>query len=49
MFIDFVKECFAEDDLKGFFALELTHIVPGSYKYETSQFNLIKDFTNAFH
>lgn len=33
MYIDFVKECFAEDDLKGFFASKLPNTVPGSRKY----------------
>lgn len=49
MYKDFVKECFAEDDLKGFFASKLSRTVPGSDEYETSQFNLIRDFTNAFY
>lgn len=50
MFVDFLKECFAKDDLKGTIAWGMLDMhVPGARIGEELQFNLFRDTVNAFY
>ena len=50
MFVDFLKECFAEDDLKGIIALEMLYShFWGACIGEERHFDRFKDTVNAFY